>query len=111
MTDNNSFIGENISAAQKISALNSGSLGLKLAENEAEIIEAQQLRYRIFFGEMGGRPSPAVAASQRDFDEYDPICDHLLVKDLEQNKIIGTYRLLRQEIAEKSGKGFYTQGD
>ena len=60
---------------------------------------------------------------RRDKDPYDAICDHLLVVDaaaqpnaegwggsLRRQKVVGTYRVLRQEIAERS-LGFYTQSE
>jgi L-ornithine Nalpha-acyltransferase len=48
--------------------------------------------------------------SRRDADVYDPICEHLLVVDHEAGPgaVVGTYRMLRQDVAEKHG-GFYTQ--
>lgn len=56
-----------------------------------------------------------------DVDRYDPICDHLVVVNraptntedpilLEDGELIGTYRLLRQEVAEAHG-GFYTESE
>jgi putative hemolysin len=51
--------------------------------------------------------------SGRDRDPYDRICDHLLVLDhgvVGAPEIVGTYRLLRQEVAAKR-KGFYSAGE
>ena len=57
--------------------------------------------------------------SRRDFDEYDAICDHLLVIDHDvkpgrfrkaKPRVVGTYRLLRHEVAERHF-GFYTAGE
>jgi len=44
-----------------------GNLGVRLAESAREIDHAQQLRWRVFYQEMQARPSPAMAAQQRDF--------------------------------------------
>ena len=60
----------------------------------------------------------APSLSRRDVDGYDAICDHLLVLDHDaprrpfrtaKPKVVGTYRLLRQEVADRHG-GFYTRG-
>ena len=48
---------------------------------------------------------------QRDFDFYDKISDHLIIIDNDRavkDNVIGTYRLLRGNIA-KLYKGFYTE--
>ncbi|HZB63267.1 MAG TPA: GNAT family N-acyltransferase, partial [Microvirga sp.] len=51
--------------------------------------------------------------TRQDVDDYDAVCDHLLVIDHEASsepQVVGTYRLLRQEVAEGS-LGFYTAGE
>jgi putative hemolysin len=71
------------------------------------------LRYRVFYEEMGAKPTAEMAARQRDFDKYDEHCDHLLVLDhARKNKspVIGTYRLIRREAAKKCG-GFYSSSE
>lgn len=89
--------------------LRSGSLEVRLAASAEEIDAAQALRYRVFYEEMGAKPSTAMAARKRDFDNYDDHCDHLLVLDhlRKNNPIIGTYRLIRREHAKACG-GFYS---
>ncbi len=87
-----------------------GSLVVRMARSDVECVEAQKLRYEIFFEEMGARPTADVAASRIDTDSFDPICDHLLALDEsrpEGHRVVGTYRLLRQEIAE-AHQGFYS---
>lgn len=89
-----------------------GDLEVRLARNAAEIAAAQEVRYRVFFEEMGaGRGVPALHGA-RDVDSFDAVCDHLVVFDTsiegpDQRRIVGTYRLLRQEVARRTG-GFYT---
>jgi putative hemolysin len=91
-----------------------GQLVLRLARDEAEMIAAQRLRYRVFYEEMAAKPVGTMASEQRDFDRYDPICDHLLVLDSElgdgPEAVVGTYRLLRRSIAEQHGE-FYTANE
>src|SRR5690606_31316642 len=59
----------------------SGSLQVRLARSEAEVAAAQALRFQVFVREMGARASPSARAKELDSDEFDPICDHLLVFD------------------------------
>lgn len=93
----------------------SGSLEVRLAQAPAEVRQAQKLRYRVFYEEGSATPNPAQLLSRRDFDTYDAICDHLLVIDHATRErgapaVVGTYRLLRQSLAENYG-GFYTAGE
>ena len=94
--------------------LRAGHLAVRLAEDEAEIGAAQRLRYRIFYQEMAARPSPEMAAQGRDFDPFDEVADHLLVIDTTRGAgpdgVVGTYRLIRREPAQRMG-GFYTAAE
>lgn len=90
-----------------------GLLEVRLAASEAEIAAAQALRYEIFYDEMGALPTPAMARQRRDIDAYDMVCDHLLVIDHANSarpRVVGTYRLLRQDVAQANG-GFYSAGE
>lgn len=88
---------------------------VRLAKTKSEIFQAQKLRYQVFYKEYGAQPSTEMAKQKRDFDDFDDITDHLVVvvKDETANKdvIVGTYRLLRQEIAQKAKKEFYSSGE
>jgi putative hemolysin len=91
--------------------LRGGNLGVRLATDDAEIDAVQALRYRVFFEEMGARPSEEVRRAQRDVDAFDAVADHLLVVDHAigpgPEGVVGTYRLIRQPAAERIGK-FYS---
>lgn len=90
-----------------------GSLDVRLASSEEEIIAAQVLRYKIFYEEMGAIPDTRMLREKRDFDDYDFICDHLLVIDHDKPggpEVVGTYRLLRQLVAQ-THKGFYSASE
>jgi putative hemolysin len=95
-----------------------GTLEVRLAQTAGEVRQAQKLRYRIFYQEGSAIPNPARLLARRDIDGYDAICDHLLVVDhaacdrtgLNRPAVVGTYRLLRQSLAEDYG-GFYTAGE
>lgn len=94
----------------------SGALEVRLAETENEVEAAQRLRYRVFYQEMSAVSSPAMRDSQRDFDQFDDFCDHILVVDRAalddegQPTVVGTYRLMRGTDARRAG-GFYTSGE
>ena len=93
-----------------------GTLEVRLAQTAAEVRQAQKLRYRVFYQEGSAIPNPGRLFARRDVDAYDAICDHLLVLDhatrdaLNRPAVVGTYRLLRQPLAEEYG-GFYTAGE
>ena len=81
-------------------------LSVGFARNEAEVREAQRLRYKVFAEEMGARlPHPE---SGLDQDLFDPFCEHLLVRDNDTLEVVGTYRLLAPEQARRLGS-FYSQ--
>ncbi len=92
---------------------------LRLAQGPGEIRACQDLRYRVFYEEMSAKP--AAAASATDADRFDAFCDHLVVVRtgratapdpvmVADGELVGTYRLLRQDVAERNG-GFYTQDE
>ena len=96
-----------------------GTLEVRLARKKSEIRRAQRLRYKVFYEEMSATPGALAILSRRDEDEFDPIFDHLLVVDRgdandgrrwRRSKVVGTYRLLRQNVADLYD-GFYTQGE
>jgi L-ornithine Nalpha-acyltransferase len=95
-------------------------LSVRAARGSADVDAAQHLRYRVFYEELSARPDAAARRDRRDADKYDAVCDHLLVVNegppggspilLPDGELVGTYRLLRQEVAEANG-GFYTQSE
>ena len=71
------------------------------ARSEGELREAQRLRYRVFSDEMGARLSARPASTSIAFDAF---CDHLLVRDLDTLKVVGTYRVLPPHQAARIGR-------
>lgn len=90
------------------------AIQVRLAQNSAEIEAAQHLRYRVFYEEYAATPDPEMARTRRDFDLFDAFADHLIVSDQALGQgpesIVGTYRLLRQDVARKHGD-FYTSSE
>jgi putative hemolysin len=100
--------------AAQVLDLVSGPLQVRLAETAADVDAAQALRYRVFYDTMGARPLAGMEQARRDIDGYDQICDHLLVLDHTRGKgaesVVGTYRLIRREAAERFGS-FYSAAE
>ena len=92
-----------------------GSLEVRLTTNEKDIRAAQALRYKIFVDEMGATLSPSAMALELDFDAYDKYCEHFILLDTSilggtAEQIIGTYRILSQQVADQHD-GFYSQNE
>ena len=102
-----------LEARQKpdVEPINFSSFEVRLAKSPTEIEAAEALRYRIFYEELMATPNPEMKARRLDVDEFDSICDHLLVINLEAEGpspcVVGTYRLLRRAKALQHD-GFYT---
>ena len=82
------------------------------ADSEADVREAQRLRYRVFAQEMGARLGNAADTAKLDADRFDPHCDHLIVRSFgpgtpESGTVVGTYRVLSPAQARRAG-GYYT---
>ncbi|MHB1676419.1 MAG: GNAT family N-acetyltransferase [Sulfuriferula sp.] len=82
------------------------TLSVALAHDKTEIREAQRLRYKVFAEEMGAQL--VSAASGLDQDEFDIVCDHLIVRDTRSGEVVGTYRILPPERAAHIG-GYYSE--
>lgn len=97
-----------------------GNLILRQAMGQREIEACQRLRYRVFYEELEALADTETRTAEKDQDRFDAICDHLVVIDTQEGgandiridggRLIGTYRLLRQEVAERHG-GFYTESE
>jgi len=94
--------------AKQITRIRRPRLQVGLAHSDSDILEAKRLRFRIFAEELGAKlptRTPGV-----DHDLYDPFCDHLIVRDEENNRIVGTYRILPPEAAKRVG-GYYSENE
>jgi len=95
------------------------TMEVRLAQSAEDLHAAQTLRFEVFFEELGARAGNNACLAGRDVDRFDDLCDHLIVTDTTadansdansdggQVHVIGTYRLLRHEVALSNG-GFYT---
>src|SRR5229473_1217255 len=94
-----------------------GALEVRLAQEKRDVKRAQKLRYRVFYRDGTAIADAATLLARRDKDAFDKICDHLMVIDHAakpsiggKHPVVGTYRLLRQDVAESHG-GFYTEDE
>lgn len=94
-----------------------GALEVRLAQTKSDVKRAQKLRYKVFYKNGAAIADAATMLAQRDKDAFDKICDHLLVVDHAakptmsgKQPVVGTYRLLRQDVAERHS-GFYTNDE
>jgi putative hemolysin len=86
-----------------------GSYVVRLAETVEEIDAALKLRFEVFNLELKEGLDSSFRTG-RDRDEFDGSCDHLIVTDLTNGNVVGTYRLMTIEMAKHAG-GFYSAGE
>lgn len=94
--------------ASQISVIPKRRLDCFVTYDPAQIKEAQRLRYKVFAQEMGAHLKSGVEGLDRD--EIDDYCDHLIVFDNSENRIVGYTRLLNQKQAQRLGR-FYSQSE
>lgn len=95
-----------------------GPFEIRLVYDEKDLKQTQRLRYSVFYEEGAAIATSAARATRRDLCPFDAICDHLVIVDTEavsatgkaKQRIVGTYRLLRRDQAERHN-GFYSQGE
>ncbi len=84
----------------------SNTFSIKLTTSKKEIEKALKLRFNVFNLEMGeGLESSYL--TQKDEDEFDKQCHHLIITDKQTDEVVGTYRLQHSKMA-KAGIGFYS---
>src|SRR5215475_1928117 len=94
---------------QNSPSIRAGNLEVRLASNLTELDAAMRLRFEVFNLEL---QEGLVSSYDRgyDTDAYDAYCDHLIVKDMTSDEVVGTYRLLRGSQAERH-IGFYSENE
>ncbi len=104
-------VGLGRSEREYVEPIHHNNFQVRLARSPEDLDAAQALRYRVFYEEMAATPTAEMREKRRDFDAFDPICDHLLVIDQDKANgaigVVGTYRLLRRSVALLHG-GFYS---
>jgi putative hemolysin len=93
--------------ALKLLVGSSASYAVRLAEHAHELRAAQALRFGVFNLEL----AEGLQESYRtglDADQFDEVCDHLLVEHLPTREIVGTYRLQTGTKAA-AHRGYYSE--
>ena len=89
-------------------AIQSCRYQLEIATSSRAIAEAQRLRFRVFVEELGA--STAHIVGDREVDEFDVHCDHLIVREDDTGAVIGCYRIMKPGVAAWRGR-FYSDGE
>jgi putative hemolysin len=89
---------EALDSSQSVTCDNAqANYSVSWASTNEELRAAQALRWQVFAGELGAKLKSPIHGL--DIDEFDPFCEHLLVKD-EHGEVVGTYRALLPDQAE-----------
>lgn len=96
-----------VPAAHSLSEHGNKRLSVSIAGTCKEIEEAQRLRWLVFRDEMGAR---LAGEDGIDRDVFDGFCDHLIVRDLGNDMVVGTYRILSPEKAAQVGR-YYSESE
>lgn len=83
---------------------------VRLAKTQDDLRAAQRLRYEVFVEELGGGGDLVDHAARLERDHLDPFFDHLLLIDAKTDAVVGVYRLMRAEAAQRAG-GFYSEAE
>ena len=79
-----------------------------ITERSDLILQALQLRFRVFGQDMGAQLSSACLGIDRD--HFDDFCEHLVVVDEALQKVVGYSRIINNQNAKRAG-GFYTESE
>jgi len=85
-----------------------GDLVVGLAQSDQELEAIQRLRFDVFAGEYEAHVPDADTGIDRD--AFDPWCEHLMVKDVGADRVVGTYRVLTPHQARRAG-GYYSESE
>jgi len=83
-----------------------GRYTVRFARSPEELAAIQKLRFEVFNLELGEGLEESFRTG-RDEDRFDPVCHHLMVIHDESRRIVGTYRVQTNGMAEALG-GFYS---
>jgi putative hemolysin len=83
-----------------------GDLEVVVATDPATLEAAFRLRHEVFVGELGARLN-SVQGIDRDL--FDAWCTHLVLRDVSRDEVVGTYRVLLPEQAQRLGRLYAEQ--
>jgi len=77
---------------------------LETAKTMNDLLEVFELRHRIFLEDTGAASKDSDGF---DVDDYDSLCDHIVIRSKENNRIVGTYRVISSLHCDE----FYSQSE
>jgi putative hemolysin len=86
--------------------ISEGRYNARFARTREELDALLKLRFEVFNLELGEGLESSFLTS-RDLDEFDNVCHHLIVEDIDTGRIVGTYRMQTGEMAA-AARGFYS---
>lgn len=101
-------------APPALRSMENNGLRIEVATTIDDVIRAQELRYSVFYDECGAEPIGEMGVLKRDYDDFDDICTHLIVidgRDPNNEKVIGTYRMLLQDKSKHDFVPFYSESE
>ncbi len=81
---------------------------VRLTRNKEERRQVRQLRYDVFVEEEGASATEEQRKLEEEYDDFDRFSEYMAV--FHKGKIVGTYRIIDRNAAEKMG-GFYTESE
>lgn len=90
-------------------SLRKGRYQARLAETEADLTRAQELRWLAFLGKRGLGAAETGGAPGRDADGFDAICRHVLVEDTRTGTLVCCFRLLPLARGDEIGRSYSAQ--
>ncbi len=84
-----------------------GPYRLRLTRTRDEVEAALRLRFEVFNLELHEGLAESFFTGL-DEDEFDRVCEHLIVTDEASGKVVGTYRMQSGDTVARSGLGFYS---
>lgn len=87
----------------------SGTFGryrVRLAQDTHDRMAACRLRFNVFNVEMGEGLSSSFSTGL-DRDHFDSVCDHLIVEDEQESRVVGTYRM-QSGLTAAASFGYYS---
>ena len=87
--------------------LRQGPYWARYAVSESDRLAAYRLRFAVFNVELNEGLESAYHTGH-DSDEFDPVCDHLIVEHTGTRQVVGTYRLQTGLMAQ-SNLGYYSE--
>jgi putative hemolysin len=87
--------------------LRNGPYRVRFATSLEDLLAALRLRFEVFNLELGEGLASAFETGH-DYDQFDEVCDHLIVEHSPSSRVVGTYRLQTGGKAQENA-GYYSE--